>query len=165
MIVLVGEIDAALRDEASASMAQALVAGSPVVIDSTLATFIDSAGLAFVLQLSRAASEAGIAVSLRDPHRVLRDVLDMIGLGGELPGLSPPGAGRPVVSVGWFTFAACGCCTRRTGTWAGRCTGSICSTTRRRTSRTWSTSCAPSRSTRWSSPGTCTTARSRPSRP
>ena len=35
--------------------------------------------------------------------------------------------------MGWSTFAACGCCTRRTGTWAGRCTGSICSTTRRRT--------------------------------
>ena len=85
VIALVGEIDGALRDEASASMAQALVAGSPVVIDSTHATFIDSSGLAFVLQLSRAASEAGIAVSLRDPHRVVFDVLEMIGLGGELP--------------------------------------------------------------------------------
>ncbi|WP_028051182.1 STAS domain-containing protein [Cellulomonas sp. URHD0024] len=85
VIVLVGEIDVALRDEASASMAQALVTGSPMIIDTTLATFIDSSGLAFVLQLSRAASEAGIAVSLRDPHRVLTDVLEMIGLGGELP--------------------------------------------------------------------------------
>ncbi|WP_028045980.1 STAS domain-containing protein [Cellulomonas sp. URHE0023] len=85
VVSLVGEVDAALRDDASASMARALVTGSPVVIDSTDATFIDSAGLAFVLQLSRAASEAGIAVSLRDPHRVVHDVLDMIGLGGELP--------------------------------------------------------------------------------
>ena len=85
VIVLVGEIDGALRDDASASMAQALVSGSPVIIDTTLATFIDSSGLAFVLQLSRAASEAGIAVSVRDPHRVLFDVLDMIGLAGELP--------------------------------------------------------------------------------
>jgi len=85
VIVLVGEIDAALRGEASASMAQALITGWPVVIDSSLATFVDSAGIAFVLQLSRAASEAGIPVSLRDPHRVLTDVLEMIGLGGELP--------------------------------------------------------------------------------
>ncbi|WP_426593949.1 STAS domain-containing protein [Cellulomonas sp. McL0617] len=85
VIVLVGEIDGALRDDASASMGQALVTGSPVVIDTTLATFIDSTGLAFVLQLSRAAAEAGIAVSLRDPHRVLTDVLELIGLGGELP--------------------------------------------------------------------------------
>ena len=85
VIALVGEIDGALRDEASASMSQALVTGAPVVIDTTLATFIDSTGLAFVLQLSRAAAEAGIAVTLRDPHRVLLDVLDMIGMAGELP--------------------------------------------------------------------------------
>ena len=85
MVVLVGEIDGALRDDASASMAQALVTGSPVIIDTTLATFIDSSGIAFVLQLSPSGVETGIGVSLRDPHRVLQDVLDMIGLAGELP--------------------------------------------------------------------------------
>ena len=84
VVLLVGEIDAALRDEASACMATALVTGSPVVIDSTLATFIDSSGIAFVLQLHLAATEAGISVTLRDPHRVLQDVLDMIGMGGRL---------------------------------------------------------------------------------
>ena len=56
-----------------------------MVIDSTLATFIDSSGIAFVLQLHLAASEARIPVTLLDPHRVLRDVLDMVGLSGELP--------------------------------------------------------------------------------
>ncbi|WP_456846417.1 STAS domain-containing protein [Cellulomonas sp. P5_C6] len=85
VIVLMGEIDAALRDEASACMGLALVNGNPVVVDSTRATFIDSSGIAFVLQLHLAAAEAGIPVSLRDPHRVLRDVLDMVGLSGELP--------------------------------------------------------------------------------
>ena len=85
VIVLVGEIDAALRDEASACMGLALVAGNPVVVDSTQATFIDSSGIAFVLQLHLAALEAGIPVALRDPQRVLRDVLDMVGLSGELP--------------------------------------------------------------------------------
>lgn len=85
VIVLVGEIDAALRDEASACMGLALVTGNPVVVDSTHATFIDSSGIAFVLQLHLAASEAHIPVTLRDPHRVLRDVLDMVGLSGELP--------------------------------------------------------------------------------
>ncbi|WP_315093309.1 STAS domain-containing protein [uncultured Cellulomonas sp.] len=92
VIVLVGEIDAALRDEASMCMGLALVAGNPVVIDSTLATFIDSSGIAFVLQLHLAAREAGIPVSLLDPHRVLRDVLDMVGLSDELPA-------EPVTSV------------------------------------------------------------------
>jgi anti-sigma B factor antagonist len=85
VIVLVGEIDAALRDEASVCMGLALVTGNPVVVDSTDASFIDSSGIAFVLQLHLAATEAGIPVTLRDPHRVLRDVLDMVGLSGELP--------------------------------------------------------------------------------
>ncbi|MBO3101039.1 STAS domain-containing protein [Cellulomonas fengjieae] len=84
VIVLVGEIDAALRDEASACMGLALVSGHPVVVDSTDATFVDSSGIAFVLQLHLAASEAGIPVTLLDPHRVLRDVLDMVGLSSEL---------------------------------------------------------------------------------
>ena len=85
VVLLIGEIDAALREQASMSMGLALVSGLPVLIDSTDATFVDSSGIAFVLQLHRAATEAGIPVTLLDPHRVLRDVLDMIGLAGELP--------------------------------------------------------------------------------
>ena len=61
-------------------------------IDSTLATFIDSSGIAFVLQLHLAASEERIPVTLLDPHRVLREVLEMVGLSGELPA-------APVTSV------------------------------------------------------------------
>jgi len=85
VVVLAGEIDAALREEASASMGLALISGAPVVIDSSPATFIDSSGLAFVLQLHLAAREAGIPVTLHDPGRVLRDVLEMVGLSDELP--------------------------------------------------------------------------------
>jgi len=79
VVHLLGEVDAALRDQASASMGQALTAGLPVVLDSTRATFIDSAGLAFVVQLHVAAGEAGIPVTLHDPARVLGDMLQMIG--------------------------------------------------------------------------------------
>ena len=85
VISLVGEIDAALRDEAGACLGLALVRGLPVVIDSTFATFIDSSGIAFVLQLPLAASEAQIPVTLLDPHRVLRDMLDMVGLSSAVP--------------------------------------------------------------------------------
>ncbi|AEE47817.1 STAS domain-containing protein [Cellulomonas fimi] len=95
VVVLVGEIDAALRDEASATMGRALISGAPVVVDTTSATFIDSSGIAFVLQLHLAAREAGIPVSLRDPHRVLRDVLEMIGMGDELPAEVPVGVPEP----------------------------------------------------------------------
>jgi len=85
VISLVGEIDAALRDEAGACMGVALVSGLPVVIDSTEATFIDSSGIAFVLQLHLAASAEQIPLTLLDPHRVLRDMLEMVGLSGEVP--------------------------------------------------------------------------------
>jgi anti-sigma B factor antagonist len=90
VISLVGEIDAALRDEAGACMGIALVKALPVVVDSTLATFIDSSGIAFILQLHLAASAEQIPVTLLDPHRVLRDVLDMVGLSGELPAAPVP---------------------------------------------------------------------------
>ena len=85
VIVLVGEIDAALRDEASMCMGLALVAGNPVVIDSTLATFIDSSGLAFILQLHRLGEESGLPVALRDPSPLVVDLLEMIGMTHRIP--------------------------------------------------------------------------------
>jgi anti-sigma B factor antagonist len=99
VIVFVGEVDAALRAEASASMGTALVTGLPVVIDSSALTFIDSSGLAFVLQLHLAASEAGIPVTLRDPRRVLRDVLEVVGLGADLAEEPADLADEPEVSL------------------------------------------------------------------
>ncbi|MDM7830241.1 STAS domain-containing protein [Cellulomonas edaphi] len=84
VVRLAGEIDAALRAEASACMALALTSERPVVIDASEATFIDSSGIAFVMQLHHAASEAGIDVSLRDPRRVLREVLEIIGYSDQL---------------------------------------------------------------------------------
>lgn len=80
IVRLVGEIDAALRDEASASMAAALVAGLPVLLDATGATFVDSSGVAFVVQLHLAAGQAGLEVRLLDPKRVLVDVLSVVGV-------------------------------------------------------------------------------------
>lgn len=79
VVRLDGEIDAALRDQASETMALALAADRPVLVDASKATFIDSSGIAFVMQLHHAADEAGIDVALRDPRRVLRTVLEMIG--------------------------------------------------------------------------------------
>lgn len=83
VVSLVGEIDADLRAQASDCMGIALMHGLPIIVDAEAATFIDSAGIAFVLQLYMAAREAGIPVTLRDPHRALRDVLSVVrpGLG------------------------------------------------------------------------------------
>ncbi|GIG41578.1 STAS domain-containing protein [Cellulomonas phragmiteti] len=80
-VCLVGEIDASLRESASAAMGIALMSGLPLVVDSSAATFIDSSGVAFVLQLHLAASESGVGLTLHDPHGVLRELLDMVGMG------------------------------------------------------------------------------------
>ena len=79
-----GEVDGALRAEASSSMAQALASTAPIVVDASGVTFIDSSGLAFVLQLHLAASETGQRLSLRDPGREVLDKLELLGMAGEL---------------------------------------------------------------------------------
>ena len=84
VVVLTGEIDSALRGEASTAMAAALAAGLPVLVDATDVTFLDSSGVAFLLQLRRAAAEAGQEVSLRDPGRTVADVLRLVGMGHAL---------------------------------------------------------------------------------
>ncbi len=81
VVRLIGEIDADLRTQASDCMGLALMQGLPIVVDAGGATFVDSAGVAFVLQLYMAAREAGIPVTLRDPHRTLRDVLAVVRAG------------------------------------------------------------------------------------
>jgi anti-anti-sigma factor len=79
-----GEVDGALRAEASTSMAQALASSAPVVVDASGVTFIDSSGLAFVLQLHLAATETGQRLTLRDPGREVVGRLDLIGMAGEI---------------------------------------------------------------------------------
>ncbi|HEY0117340.1 MAG TPA: STAS domain-containing protein [Cellulomonas sp.] len=83
VVALVGEIDADLRAQASDCMGLALMHGLPIVVDAEAATFVDSAGVAFVLQLYMAAREAGIPVTLHDPHRVLREVLTVVHAGSD----------------------------------------------------------------------------------
>lgn len=84
VIVLTGEIDAALRDDASTAMVAALTAGLPVLVDATGVTFLDSSGIAFLLQLHRAAAEADLEVTLRDPGRTVVDMLRLVGMGPAL---------------------------------------------------------------------------------
>jgi anti-anti-sigma factor len=87
VVRLIGEIDADLRTQASDCMGLALMHSLPVVVDASRATFVDSSGIAFVLQLYMAGREAGIPVTLRDPHGVLRDVLTAVrARADEAPG-------------------------------------------------------------------------------
>lgn len=75
-----GEIDVALRSEASAALANALERDVPVVIDTSKVTFMDSTGIAFLVQFYTIGSEEGLSVTLRNPPTVVTDVLEMLGV-------------------------------------------------------------------------------------
>ena len=75
-----GEIDEALRHEAGAALSRTLDRNLPVVIDTREVTFIDSTGIAFLIQFCTIGREEGLAVSLADPPAVVTEVLDLLGL-------------------------------------------------------------------------------------
>lgn len=82
-VVLRGEIDAALRDQASEAMVFVVTANNPVVADVADVTFIDSSGLAFLVQLHRLCAESGLDLELRDPSQNILDLLEVLGMGEE----------------------------------------------------------------------------------
>lgn len=86
-----GEVDASLRDQASVAMVALARHGGPYVIDVSDVTFIDSSGIAFVLQLHRLATEEGSKAILRDPPGRVTDMLELVGLSGSIPCEPAPG--------------------------------------------------------------------------
>lgn len=96
LVTLRGEVDATLRAAASASMIEIVGRGGPVVIDARGVTFIDSSGLAFVLQLHRLSEESGQRCALRDPPALVLELLELIGMDGRIALEFTPGdAGVP----------------------------------------------------------------------
>jgi len=87
VVTLWDEVDAALREPASEAMALLATRGigTPVIIDANDVTFIDSSGVAFILQVYVLGQETGTPVSLRDPSEAVTEVLDMVGIGGRIP--------------------------------------------------------------------------------
>lgn len=75
-----GEIDPAVREEAGRAMGQALIAGLPVVVDLSKVTFIDSSGMAFLVQLHRACHSAELSCVLHAVPDNVREVLTLVGL-------------------------------------------------------------------------------------
>ncbi|QAY62947.1 STAS domain-containing protein [Xylanimonas allomyrinae] len=74
-----GEIDAALRSEASAALAGALESNLPVIVDATRIGFIDSAGVAFLVQLCTVGQDEGLSVTVRNPPPAVAEVFHQIG--------------------------------------------------------------------------------------
>lgn len=79
-VVLTGDVDAALREQASAVMADVVLRDGPVVVDTSNVDFLDSTGLAFVLQLVRVGEEDGRDVVLEDPPGHVTDLIDVVGM-------------------------------------------------------------------------------------
>ncbi|WP_344250407.1 STAS domain-containing protein [Isoptericola hypogeus] len=75
-----GEIDIALRNEAGAALARAFERDLPVVVDTARVTFIDSAGVAFLVQLCRIGRDEGLRVTIHDAPAPVREVLHMLDL-------------------------------------------------------------------------------------
>ena len=85
LVTLVGDIDGALREQASLVMTEVLSRGGPVVVDLGHVTFIDSSGLAFVLQLHRLSTEDPTQTcTVRNAPALVLDLFEMIGVLGEL---------------------------------------------------------------------------------
>lgn len=80
-----GDVDASLRDQASMAMVSLVHRGGPYVIDVSDVTFIDSSGIAFILQVHRMATDEGSTAVLRDPPALVIEMLDLIGIGGTIP--------------------------------------------------------------------------------
>ena len=75
-----GEIDEALREQASTALARALDRELPVVIETSEVDFIDSTGIAFLIQFCRIGREEGLAVTLANPPPIVANVLTLLGL-------------------------------------------------------------------------------------
>jgi anti-anti-sigma factor len=96
VLVLWGEVDAALREAASDAMAALAARGStrPIVLDTRDVTFIDSSGIAFILQVYMLGQETATPVLLRAPSAAVSEVLEMVGMGGRIPVESAESPGR-----------------------------------------------------------------------
>jgi anti-anti-sigma factor len=85
-----GQVDNALREQAGTVLSRALDRDLPVVIDTSRVDFIDSAGIAFLIQFCTIGREEGMRVVLHDPPPVVSEVLELLGLrelfadGGQL---------------------------------------------------------------------------------
>ena len=82
-VKLQGEIDAALRDQASEAMVFVVTQNNAVSVDVADVTFIDSSGLAFLVQLHRLCAESGLDLELWDPSENILDLLEVLGMDGE----------------------------------------------------------------------------------
>lgn len=77
---LVGEVDAALREDADAAWDRLTARESPVVIDCSELSFIDSSGLGFVIRCGDRGRILDLPVTLVEPSPLLVRMLQVLGV-------------------------------------------------------------------------------------
>ena len=85
LVTLRGEIDASLRDEASAVIRDVVSRGGAVAIDLGEVVLVDSSALAFILQLHRICDESGESCTVRNPPPAVVELLEIIGMERMIP--------------------------------------------------------------------------------
>jgi anti-anti-sigma factor len=80
VVRLSGDLDLALRERASREIAGAVRAGDPVVLDLAAVRFVDSSGVAVLLQCRRSCTGAGVELRLRAVPEQPRRLFALLGL-------------------------------------------------------------------------------------
>ena len=92
VVHLRGDVDVDMRAAASRAMVAVLGCDGPVTVDASDVGFIDSSGLAFLLQLHGIATGAGRPLTLVDPSGAVRNLLARVGLDGMFATEDSPGS-------------------------------------------------------------------------
>jgi anti-anti-sigma factor len=79
LVRLSGEIDVARGGALVDVCAEALEAASPVVVDLSAVTFMDSVGVSFLVRLAMQAREQGRNIALQDTPASVRELLVLVG--------------------------------------------------------------------------------------
>ncbi len=80
IVRLQGELDMATSPRLSEALSTALGARRPVVVDLADLTFIDSTGIAVLLEARRGAKESGVSLVVRSPNRPVLKALRLTGV-------------------------------------------------------------------------------------
>jgi anti-anti-sigma factor len=94
-ISLWGEIDSSLRAATVSVLTMTAGNRKPIILDLSQVSFIDSTGLAFLIQLDTYATEAGIAIHLIAVSEPARVAMEMLGIRDHFVQGSSPGHSAP----------------------------------------------------------------------
>lgn len=104
-VTVAGEVDLATADEVRQSVHAAL-AERPgrVEVDLASTTFVDAVGVRALVDSARAADDAGVHLSVCNPHGIVARVLAVTGAAGTLDLASPPETRAPSVATETHTL-------------------------------------------------------------